>query len=255
MVVYFSGTGNSRYCAQMLADLLGDESLDAFHYIRSGVAADLRSGKPWVFVAPTYAWRLPRVFRDFIRSGSFEGSGDAYFVMTCGDGIGKAAKTNAKLCGEKNLHYRGTLEVLMPENYIALFDVPPKEECRHRIKAARPLLESAAHTILAGEELQDQRAGVMGALKSGPVNPVFYRVIVKDKKFRAGEKCVGCGKCVEVCPLQNISLTDGKPSWSGSCTHCMACITQCPTEAIEYGAASVGKVRYRGPECFLKPNG
>lgn len=248
MVVYFSGTGNSRYCAQMLADLLDDEILDVFHYIRDGVAADLRSGKPWVFVSPTYAWRLPRVFRDFIRAGTFEGSDDAYFIMTCGDGIGKAAKTNAKLCGEKNFRYRGTLEVLMPENYIALFDVPPKEECRHRVRAVRPLLESAAQTILADEALEDKKAGVVGTLQSGPVNPIFYRFIVKNKKFEAGEKCVGCGKCEEVCPLQNIRLADGKPSWSGKCTHCMACITQCPVDAIEYGKASVGKVRYRAPE-------
>ena len=28
MIVYFSGTGNSRYCAQMLADKLEDELLD-----------------------------------------------------------------------------------------------------------------------------------------------------------------------------------------------------------------------------------
>lgn len=248
MVVYFSGTGNSRYCAQMLADLLDDEALDVFHYIRDGVAADLRSGKPWVFVSPTYAWRLPRIFRDFICSGSFAGSDDAYFVMTCGDGIGKAAKSNARLCEEKSFRYRGTLEVVMPENYIALFDVPSAEECRRLTKAARPLLESAARAILAGEKLQDKKAGIVGALESGPINPIFYSLIVKDKKFRAGEKCVGCGKCAEVCPLQNIHLMDGRPSWSGNCTHCMACITKCPTEAIEYGKASRGKVRYRGPE-------
>ena len=248
MVVYFSGTGNSKYCAQMLADLLDDESLDAFHYIRDGIAADLRSGRPWIFVSPTYAWRLPRIFRDFIRSGAFEGNGDAYFVMTCGDGIGRAAKTNIELCREKNFHYQGTLEVVMPENYIALFDVPPKEECARLIEAVRPLLDAAASTILAGKKFQDKKASVVGAIQSGPVNPAFYSLIVKDKKFRVGEKCIGCGRCAEVCPLQNIHLTKGKPSWSGNCTHCMACITQCPTTAIEYGKASVGKVRYCCPE-------
>ena len=51
MIVYFTGTGNSRYCAEFLARRLDDELLDCSHYIRHQIAADLISGKPWVFVA------------------------------------------------------------------------------------------------------------------------------------------------------------------------------------------------------------
>ena len=48
MVVYFTGTGNSRYCARMLADRLGDEIVDSFHFIRDGIAAELISRiGPW----------------------------------------------------------------------------------------------------------------------------------------------------------------------------------------------------------------
>lgn len=50
---------------------------------------------------------------------------------------------------------------------------------------------------------------------------------------------------MRLCPLNNITLEDGKPLWGGNCTHCMACISYCPTEAIEYGRRSVGKPRYR----------
>ena len=96
MIVYFTGTGNSRYCAQMLADKLDDEIVDAFHFIRNGIPAELISGKPWIFVAPTYGWQLPRIFVDFIRSGSFLGSKDAYFVMTCGSEIFHMMLRNSK---------------------------------------------------------------------------------------------------------------------------------------------------------------
>lgn len=119
MIVYFTGTGNSRYCAQMLAEHLGDELMDSFYFIRDGIAAELRSDRPWVFVSPTYAWRVPRIFADFIRSGSCSGSPEAYFVMTCGDEIGNAAAFNQALCEEKGLINKGTLPVVMPENYIA----------------------------------------------------------------------------------------------------------------------------------------
>ena len=55
---------------------------------------------------------------------------------------------------------------------------------------------------------------------------------------------IGCSKCVELCPLNNIHLENGKPVWGKNCTHCMACICYCPKEAIEYGKKSRNKPRY-----------
>ena len=81
-------------------------------------------------------------------------------------------------------------------------------------------------------------------LMSDIVNPVFYKFFVKADAFTANDKCIGCGKCAKMCPLNNIELKNSKPVWGKNCTHCMACICLCPTEAIEYGKKSVGKPRY-----------
>lgn len=247
MVVYFSGTGNSRYCADFLAKALGDEVLDAFHFIRDGVAAELLSEKPWVFVCPTYAWRLPRVFRDFIRGGYFSGADDAWFVMTCGSEIGAPEGELRTLCREKRLRFRGVFQVVMPENYIAMFDAPEEAEARAIVAAARePLMEAAAH-IRAGEDFPTRRSTLADRVKSGPVNPFFYRFFVRSDPFWVGESCVGCGACEAACPTAAIRMEKGRPVWGKGCTHCMACITLCPARAIEYGSASVGKPRYRCP--------
>ncbi|MBS5951111.1 MAG: EFR1 family ferrodoxin, partial [Clostridium sp.] len=53
-----------------------------------------------------------------------------------------------------------------------------------------------------------------------------------------------CGKCVKLCPLNNIELVKGKPKWGEKCTHCMACISRCPKEAIEYKNKTKGRNRY-----------
>ena len=66
MVVYFSGTGNSRYAASMLAHRTGDTLTDAGRDIQTGHPAQLDSQQPWVFVSPTYAWRIPRLVRDWL---------------------------------------------------------------------------------------------------------------------------------------------------------------------------------------------
>ena len=56
--------------------------------------------------------------------------------------------------------------------------------------------------------------------------------------------CIGCGQCAKRCPMNNVTLKDGKPVWGKACTHCMACICYCPVSAIEYGKKSVGQPRY-----------
>jgi ferredoxin len=47
------------------------------------------------------------------------------------------------------------------------------------------------------------------------------------------EKCTRCGLCVEVCPVQAISLTEAAAVVDGrKCTGCGACVGECPTGAI-----------------------
>lgn len=69
-------------------------------------------------------------------------------------------------------------------------------------------------------------------------------VMRSSHAFTVSDACIGCGKCVQLCPLNNIRLDKDKPVWGSNCTHCMACICYCPKEAIEYGKRSVGKPRY-----------
>lgn len=244
MIIYFSGTGNSRYCAQMLGDKLEDEVVDCFHYIRDGITAELISEKPWVFVSPTYCWQLPHIFEEFIRTSCFNGCKEAYFVMTCGSDIGNAGKKIRALCEEVGLSYRGVLPVVMPENYIAMFEVPQPEIAKRIVLVAKRSVLQAVRRIRKGESFPSKKVHFLDRLKTGPVNPLFYKLFVKAKAFYATDACIECGKCADVCVLNNISINDGKPQWGDACTHCMACICNCPVQAIEYGKKSLGKPRY-----------
>ena len=138
----------------------------------------------------------------------------------------------------------------MPENYIAMFNAPRNEQARSIVEQAEPALQKVLAQLKAGQEFPPPRETLYDRFMSGPVNPVFYRFFVKADAFRATDACIGCGKCVELCPLNNIHLENGKPVWGKNCTHCMACICYCPKEAIEYGKKRGRKIRNKNINAY-----
>ncbi len=123
MVLYFSGTGNSRYVAERIAVTLGEELLSMNDRIKAGDTSPVISAERLIIVTPTYAWRIPRIVRDWLAETDFPCGTQAWFVMSCGSEIGNAAQYNHELCQKKHLTYMGTAQIIMPENYIAIHSI------------------------------------------------------------------------------------------------------------------------------------
>ena len=51
------------------------------------------------------------------------------------------------------------------------------------------------------------------------------------------ENCIGCFKCVEVCPGDVLREGERTPvvAYPDECWHCGACMMDCPVEAIRLG--------------------
>ena len=244
MVLYFTGTGNSKYVAQRIAAALGDTLFCMNDRIRAGDTSPVETGRRLVIVTPTYAWRIPRLVRDWLRSTELRGAEQAWFVMTCGSEIGNAGSYAEKWCRGKGFDFKGCAGVVMPENYIAMFKAPsPKEEAEIIVRA-NGRLDALAQSIAKGESFTRPQIKLMDRIYSGIVNGAFYPMFVKSRKFRTTDECIGCGKCAVLCPTKSIRIEGGRPVWGDGCTHCMACICRCPKQAIEYGRHTMGLRRY-----------
>lgn len=249
MIFYFSGCGNSRHVAETLAEGLGDTLVFIPEATRENrhdytLAEDEALG----FVFPIYAWGPPQLVLDFVKQLRLANKpGYVYFACSCGDECGYTEKIFRKALLEKDLDLSACFSVKMPETYIGMrgFKLDTEEKAQKKLADTKATLTRNIPRLANKECFSEMTIGRFAWLKSRVINPSFSRFAADDSKYHTTDACIHCGKCVKVCPLQNISLEDGRPVWHGHCTICMACYHHCPVNAIQYGKATVGKGQYR----------
>lgn len=246
MIYYFSGTGNSRYVARKLAFQLGTEAVTIRDNLPDSSCRNIG------IVFPVYAWGLPKPVVHFIQRLRDAAIGeDAYIwcVMTCGDETGNAPAILRRELASSGLKLSALWSIIMPNVYVLLpgFDVDKKEvECK-KLAAAPARIDEIAAQVKRREHVTDVTRGSWPRMKTAVVYPLFLKYGVNTQKFRSTDACISCGRCAEVCPQDNIRLTDGHPQWGDDCSSCLGCYHACPAQAIEYGKATRNKGHYSGP--------
>ncbi|MDK2975418.1 MAG: uncharacterized protein PWP08_1789 [Methanofollis sp.] len=80
-------------------------------------------------------------------------------------------------------------------------------------------------------------AGFGGAIKNlamGCAPPEGKRAQHQTRPYSIQERCIGCGKCLEVCPKSAITLVEAKSVIDRDlCIGCFECMTVCPEHAID----------------------
>ena len=89
MIFYFSGTGNTRFVAQQIAEDIGEELLFIPDLIRKEqYKFEVKEGETVGFCFPTHGWQPPRIVREFISRLKLKAS-YCWALTTCGDNMGE----------------------------------------------------------------------------------------------------------------------------------------------------------------------
>lgn len=244
MILYFTGTGNSKFVADYLAEKLEDETVSINDYIKNGQYPTLESKKCYVIVAPIYAWRLPPVVEQFLTKTTFKGSKNVCCVATMGENSGNADKFVAKIFADKGMNFTGFIGVPMQNNYLLMEDMPDSTVADEQFKTVVPKLDIISGKIVAGEMLKKDDKTPMAKLMSGVVNWGFSNFMLKNQNFTADEKCILCSKCVDFCPANNIKMQNSSIVFGSNCTGCFGCLHRCPVQAINVKGKTETRGRY-----------
>ena len=247
MILYFTGTGNSKYVAVELAKRLDDTIVSLNDVLKHSLAKKFSSQKPFVVVAPIYAWRFPKVIEDLVEQSELEGSKEIYFVATMGSETGKTEKYMKKLCDKKGLTFKGLAGIPLPSNYIISGPVGSAEEIESCFVAAQPKIDDVVCAIRNGDMVRYIDSCKFSSIKSGIVHNMFTKYSLTSDGFVVSEECIGCGKCADFCPANNIQMEDKKPVFQKACINCYGCINRCPKAAINIKGKTENNGRYMCP--------
>lgn len=249
LLIYFTGTFNTRYTSQILKqrfenegdevdlyeiDPLKLERLDLSRYDLVGLGYPIYGyNAPWPFLKFIRHQKFPKGIRTFIykNSGETEKVNDASSLFVWR----KLKRSKAIIENEYhfmmpyNIHFRFEEDLVkeildMDEKLydILLYEVKNRIPNIRRYKLWHRVVTRVVSIQFFG----------------GDVNSFFYKV--------RQEKCVDCNLCIKQCPTQNI-YRDGNNQikFHHNCLMCMRCSFFCPTAAIDIGFLQGWKVTGR----------
>jgi ferredoxin len=250
IIYYFTGTGNSLAVAKGLCSRIGDCELIPIASLRMDPGPVVPDADRVGIVCPLYFFGLPAIVADFSRRLDLSKIGYAFSVVTMGGSGGPAALRQLDGILKEGPGRRGLdagFFVRMPGNYILMYESLEQERIERTIQAANRRVEEIADMVKRGVRRKPGWSPFASFIHH-LMNPWFIRgVHDADRKFSVDDRCTSCNTCVEVCPVGNIRLENGRPVWLHRCEQCMACIQTCPTNAIQ-AKKTEGRRRYRHPE-------
>ncbi len=239
MICYFSGTGNSKYIAENLAEMLNIKALDISRdELTENIKKEIIEGEYFGIVCPIYAWGLPEPVENFIKKLP-ESKAFKFVVCSCGMSSGLAVKKALK-----GVSGQSAYTILMPSNYIIGGDIEEEKVILEKLTNCDKEIEKVFREIKEKIPTYRVREGSLPRIKSSIVNMGFNKFARSTKPFYATSKCISCGLCQFVCPAKTISIPKKFPQWEEKCYQCMACISRCPQKSIEYGKKTRSKGRY-----------
>jgi ferredoxin len=204
---YFSGTGGCLATAKRIAAELPEFKAVPIAALRgeASVAVDTDAVG---LVFPLYYAGLPGIVAEFVKKLKFSKQCYVFAVVACGfPWSGYALHQLRGLLARKKQKLSVGCYLQMTDNFLPHYDVPNAMELDAIYTACDERLGRIVECVRRREiVMEKEKAFYLYAMY-----PVFIRMMKKyDRHFSVGDNCTSCGVCQKVCPVENVSLANGK---------------------------------------------
>lgn len=233
--IYFSGTGNSKYCIEKFLQLY-DNTAMAFSIEDNELLNQIDKHKDIIFSYPVQYSNIPKILKDFLSNHKSMWKDKRVFVIATmglfsGDGSGILARELKK----HGAIIIGGLHIKMPDS------IGDEKVLKRSLEDNKKLIVEAEWKIkkavdkLKNDNPPQEGIGILYHLAGLFGQRLYFMNETKhySNKLKINiEKCVGCKKCVDLCPMKNIELKNKIAVSGNQCTLCYRCVNNCPKQAI-----------------------
>lgn len=258
LTLYFSGTGNTKYVAELFSLNMGA----ACFSIESDMdfSAEIKRHDTITICYPIYGSRMPLIMREFAAKhmANFAGKKLIIFVTQVafsGDG----ARVLTDLFPVNHIEVIYAEHFSMPNNVSNIFFLRQRSDksIAKRMQAADRKLDSVCRNIKSGK-VKKRGFSVFSKLigkvqgkpwqgdsrnSSAAEGTMEYRA---KHSVKIDANCTACKICVKCCPMNNFEGADGIITPKNNCTVCYRCINLCPQKAISVWFSAKPKWQYKG---------
>lgn len=248
IIIYFSGTGNSKYIAETFGKKMNIPS----HSIEEILNFEklLSHHDTICFTFPTYGSKVPRILREFTFK-HLHGLKDKKLILFCTQLIfsGDGARAFTDLLPPKHSTIIYAEHFNMPNNICnaPIFKVTNGSENNKYIISANNKLNKVCKNIRIG--IVKKRGFNIFSKGLGLIQGAFFPLI-EEKKLNSvavDSDCISCGLCIKICPMKNLSINDNNTVIQhGNCTLCYRCVNACPEKAITAFINKKVRTQYKG---------
>ncbi|MBS6116628.1 EFR1 family ferrodoxin, partial [Thomasclavelia spiroformis] len=184
---------------------------------------------------PTQFSNAPYMVRDFIKKNADIWKNKKILcIATMGAFSGDGAGCTTRMLKRYGATILGGIHIHMPDSVCdSKLLKKTMDENRCIIAQADRKIEEVALQIINGDYPQEGITLVSHIIGLLGQRLWFYKKTKGySNKLKINNNCIGCGKCVSICPMKNLILRNKKVVSNDRCTMCYRCISLCPQKAI-----------------------
>ena len=248
LVLYFSGTGNTKYIANKFAEKMNGKSYSIEEDV--DFKEIILESEIITFCYPIYGSSVPLIMSDFVdKYKSYLNNKKLIILSTQMLFSGDGARVFVDLLRGVEFEVIYAEHFNMPNNLpnLPVINVKNGDKLKKKVAKAEKKLSEVCDDINAKIIKKRGFNKVSKFLGYNLQRKGFTKLEKKIKDdVKVNDDCILCSACVKVCPKKNLFINNNKINSKGDCTICNRCVNVCPKQAITVFYHNKVRVQYKG---------